>query len=145
MFQKTYFLNKKHYFLKFECLHYSLYLGQFLGYLDPLYNFGILKVLWLRISNGFNGFLKLEELWSKRPVSFLPNKSLVLIPKELWEEFDYIFFWLVYNYNSWNIDAIILQIHMYQFDFACFLIKVKLINKQRKVLQLENRYRGICV
>ena len=79
IFKKYVFWNKICYCVKFEYLDYSLHVGQCLDYIDPLYHFGFLKVLWLHISNGFNGFFKLEELWSKRPVSFLPNKSLFKI------------------------------------------------------------------
>ena len=42
--QKSRFHNKNLYISKIDVLHYSLYLGQFLDYIDPLYHFGIVKV-----------------------------------------------------------------------------------------------------
>ena len=45
----------------FNILRYLLYLSQFLGYVGPIYHFGILKVSSLSIDNGFNGFFQIRE------------------------------------------------------------------------------------
>ena len=44
MLKKTLILHKNCNFSKFYVLHFLLYLGQFLSYVDPFYHFGILKV-----------------------------------------------------------------------------------------------------
>ena len=50
--KKLRFLNKNCNFSKYKFLHYSLYLGQFLSYIGPIYHFGIVKVCTLRILIG---------------------------------------------------------------------------------------------
>ena len=44
MIRNCVFLNKNYCSKKIYVLHFLLYLGQFLGYMDPFYHFGILKV-----------------------------------------------------------------------------------------------------
>ena len=70
-------MQKFWYFSILGFLQDSLYLGQFLAYIGPLYHFGILKVHWLlSIQIGKRIIKLLERLWSKTWEQKLLNNPL---------------------------------------------------------------------
>ena len=80
--QKLCFLNKSCNFSTLGFLQDSLYLGQFLAYIGPLYHFGIVKVCTLSIQIDKRIIIVLEMLWNKTWVQKLLHNPLLSNLKE---------------------------------------------------------------